>query len=60
MRLYQDVPWTEPEEVAVPAWRKILSGTELGVLILFLGVALTVAIGALLVLLYFLVDMIIG
>lgn len=60
MRLYEDVPWNEPYEVAVPTWRKILSGLELGVFILFLGVALTVAIGAFLVLLYFLLDMIIG
>jgi hypothetical protein len=60
VRLYEDVPWSEPDEVAVPAWRKIISGLELAAFIVVLGVALTFAIGVLAVLLYFLLDMLIG
>lgn len=60
MRLYDDVPWTDPAEVAVPLWRRLLSLVELSVLVVVLGVALTIGIGIMLVVMFFLVDMVVS
>ncbi len=60
VRLYDDVPWTEPSEVAVPFWRRTLSGIELVVLVVVLGIALTIATGIVLVVTFFLLDMLVG
>ena len=58
--LYEDVAWSEPHEVALPLWRKVLSGAELVALVALLGVALTLAVGVVLVVAFFLVDMLVG
>jgi hypothetical protein len=60
VRLYDDVEWAEPHDVAVPLWRRVLSAVELVVLVLLLGAALTVATGVVLVVAFFLLDMLVG
>lgn len=56
VRLYDDVEWTDPAELAIPLWRRVLSGVELSILVVVLGVALTVGIGIMLIVAFFLVD----
>ena len=60
VRVQPDVPWVDPDEVATPLWRRALSVSELGVMILALGVVLAVAFGALLLAAFFLIDYLIS
>lgn len=60
VRIADPVPWGDPDDVAVPLWRKVLSAVELGLLIVVLGVLLTVAFGLALLGLFFLLDWIVG
>jgi hypothetical protein len=60
IRLYDDIEWTDPSEVSPPVWRRALSGAELVVMVVVLGVALTIATGVVLVIAFFLLDMLVG
>lgn len=60
VRVYDEVEWADPAEVAVPLWRRLLSAIELTVLVVVLGVALTITIGIGLVVLFFLLDMLVS
>jgi hypothetical protein len=60
VRLYDDVDWAEPHDVAVPLWRRVLSAVELVLMVVLLGVAITIATGVVLVVAFFLLDMVVG
>lgn len=60
VRLYDEVEWTEPAAVSLPLWRRVLSGVELAILVVVLGIALTIATGVVLVVAFFLLDMLVG
>lgn len=60
VRAYPEVPWVEPTELAPPLWRRVLSVVELGLLIVVLGVALTIAVGIVLLATFFLLDYLIS
>ncbi|QGG93983.1 hypothetical protein [Actinomarinicola tropica] len=60
VRIVDPVPWVDPEDVAVPLWRKVLSAIELGLLLVVLGILLTVAFGISLLGLFFLLDWIVS
>lgn len=59
-RVYDDVPWVAPSEVAPPMWRRALSASELVVLVLVLGVVLTIVIGVVLLASFFAFDLLIS
>lgn len=60
VRLYPDVPWVAPEEVALPWWRRVLSAIELGIMVVVLGVLLTIGIGVTLILAFFALELLVG
>jgi hypothetical protein len=57
---YDEIPWVDPGEAAPPWWRRVLSGTELGALVLILGVVLTIVIAVVLAASFFLLDYLIS
>ena len=59
-RVYPDVAWVDPAEVAPPMWRRALSATELVVMVAILGVALTIAVGLVLLASFFALDYLIS
>lgn len=60
VRVYDDVEWAEPQDVALPFWRRLLSAIELAGVVVVLGIALTIAAGVVLVVAFFLLDMLVG
>jgi hypothetical protein len=57
---HDPVPWLEPAETAPPAWRRLLSGAELGVLVVILGVVVAISVGLVLLGAFFLLDFLIS
>ncbi|MFA5566532.1 MAG: hypothetical protein WC184_10960 [Acidimicrobiia bacterium] len=60
VRVRKEVPWEDPDAVR-PTWlQRGASGVMLLILVVILGIMLTVAIGILLIMAFFLADYIIG
>lgn len=60
VRVRSDVPWQDPADVR-PTWiQRGASGVMLLVLVIILGIILTIGIGIVLIMAFFLADYIIG
>lgn len=59
-RVFPDVGWGDARSVRTPWWRKLWSGLLLGVLVGLLGLVLTAAVGATIVLLFLILDQLVG
>lgn len=59
-RVFADVPWGDVRSVRTPWWRKLWSGLLLGVLVVLLGLVLTALVGGTVVLLFLLLDQLVG